>query len=62
MNDTDEVKRLKVIQTACGDNNSYFLFSSGMIYATGSNDRWQCSEIEEAKTEMDLIDDDYLRP
>lgn len=62
MNDEDEVKRLKVIQTACSDNNSYFLLSSGMIYATGANDRWQCSEIEEAKIEMDLIDEEYLKP
>ena len=32
------------------------------MYATGANDHWQCSEIEEAKEDMDLIDEDYLRP
>ena len=60
--DDQDVKRLKVVQTACSDSNSYFLFNSGAVYATGANDRWQCSEIEEAKADMDLIDEDYLRP
>ena len=40
LNDTEEVKRMKVIQTACSENNSYFLLSSGVMYATGANDRW----------------------
>ena len=44
----EEIKSMKVVQTACGDNNSYFLLSSGTIYATGANDRWQCSKIDEA--------------
>ena len=38
------------------------MFNTGAVYATGANDHWQCSEIEEAKSEMDLIDEDYLKP
>ena len=60
--DKDEIKRLKVIQTACSDKNSFFLLNSGIIYATGANDRWQCSEIDEAKVSMDLIEDEFLNP
>ena len=31
-----------------------------MIYATGANDRWQCSEIQDALGNMDLVEDEYL--
>ena len=41
-------RSLKAIQIACCNNNTYVLLNSGIIYATGANDRWQCSEIEEA--------------
>ena len=60
MKDIDKVKKPKVLQTACGDKNSYFLTNGGLVYATGSNDRWQCSEIEDATKQMDLIEDEYL--
>lgn len=38
--DMDVIKRLKVIQTACSESNTYFLLNSGVVYATGANDRW----------------------
>ena len=62
MKDTDDNNGLKIIQMACGVANTYFLTNQGIVYATGSNDRWQCSEIKEAKASLDLIDEDYLKP
>lgn len=39
----EESKGFKVVQTACGQNSSYFLTNQGHVYAQGANDRWQCS-------------------
>lgn len=62
MIDEEGAKTLKVVQTICSDKNSYFLLNSGVIYASGANDRWQCSKIDEAIRELDLIEEEYLRP
>ena len=34
----------------------------GQVYASGANDRWQCSDIEEAREDMNLIKEEYLYP
>lgn len=34
----------------------------GQVYASGANDRWQCSDVEEALEDMNLIKEEYLYP
>lgn len=51
-----------MIMTACGDSSSYYLTNTGFVYASGANDRWQCSDIAEARENMELIGNEYLYP
>ena len=40
-----------MVQIVCSQSNSFILFSEGHVYAMGSNDSWQCTELESMKNE-----------
>lgn len=49
-----------ITQILCSQNNSYILFGNGQVYSMGSNDRWQCTELEAMKEDDNEVVSDEL--
>ena len=41
-----DVQGQLISQVVCTDTNTYVVYSDGKLFASGANDKWQCTELE----------------
>ena len=56
----DDGRKL-IMQMVATEKNTYILFGDGRVFASGANDKWQCTEIEAmGESSKSTVDMKYL--